>query len=93
MSDLWNSRDEVCQPESRNTGSRNTDFSSGSYFLLQMRNPAIETAQKLYENVQLRPIIEVRRQRLGMDKKRFIFYLFLNLPLFAVVSCACLLCF
>ena len=53
-----------------------TDFSSGSYFLLQMRNPAIETAQKLYENVQLRPSIEVRRQRLGMDKKRFFFFFF-----------------
>ena len=38
-----------------------TDFSSGWYFLLQMRNPAIETAQKLYENAQLRPSIEVRK--------------------------------
>ena len=39
-----------------------------------MRNPAIETAQKLYENVQLRPSIEVRKQRLGMDKKMLLFF-------------------
>ena len=56
-----------------------------------MRNPAIETAQKLYENVQLRPSIEVRKQRLGMDKKNDFF--FLNLRLFDVALCACLFMF